>query len=93
MLGPQAGALHLGTTADPLERLLGGSTYSMGGASRYITSLFTAITTFIQRAYPEAGGHGLLVVPVLPSTTQDITWDEVTRHAVQERHGGLLAGD
>ena len=92
MLGPQAGALHLGTTTDPLERLLGGSTYSLGGAARYISSLITAITTFIQRAYPKAGEKGLVVVPGVPSTTEDITWEEVTRHMVKEKHGGLLAG-
>ena len=92
MLGPQAGALHLGTTIDPLERLLGGSTYTLGGAARYITSLSTAITAFIKRAYPTAGGKGLLVVPGLPSTTEDITWDEVTRHSIHQRHGGLLIG-
>ena len=93
MLGPQAGALHLGTTTDPLERLLGGSTYSLGGAARYLSSLTTAITTFIQRAYPKAGEKGLVVVPGVPSTTEDITWEEVTRHMVKERHGGLLAGN
>ena len=32
------------------------------------------------------------MVPGLPSTTEDITWEEVTRHMVHERHGGLLAG-
>lgn len=93
MLGPQAGVLHLGTTADPLERLLGSSTYSMGGASRYLSSLSSAIKSFIERAYPRAGEKGLLVVPVLPSTTEDITWEEVTMHLVQERLGGLLAGN
>ena len=92
MLGPQAGALHLGNTIDPLERLLGTSTYTLGGAARYITSLSTAIKAFIKRAYPTAGGKGLLVVPGLPSTTEDITWDEVTRHSIHQRHGGLLIG-
>ena len=92
VLGPQAGALHLGTTTDPLERLLGTSTYTLGGAARYVTSLSTAITTFIQRTYPTAGGKGMLVVPVLPSTTDSITWDEVTRHSIHQRHGGLLIG-
>ena len=92
MLGPQAGALHLGTTDDPLERLVGGSTFAMGGAARYLTSLIAAIRIFIQRVYPKAGEEGLLVVPLLPSTTEDITWEEVTRHMVHERHGGILAG-
>ena len=92
VLGPQSGALHLGNITDPLERLLGTSTYTLGGAARYITCLSTAITTFIQRAYPTAGGKGLLVVPVLPSTTDDITLDEVTRHSINQRHGGLLIG-
>ena len=64
----------------------------MGGAARYITSLSTAIKAFIDRYYPRAGKKGLLVVPELPSTTEGITWEEVTRHMVQERHGGLLAG-
>ena len=92
VLGPQPGVLHCGTTTDPLERLLGNSTYSMGGAARYITSLSTAIKAFIDRYYPRAGKKGLLVVPELPSTTEDITWEMVTRHMVHERHGGLLAG-
>ena len=93
VLGPQAGALYLGNTTDPLEQLFGTSTYTLGGAARYITSLSTAITAFIQRAYPTAGDKGLLVVPSLPSTTDDITWDEVTRHSIHQRHGGLLAGN
>ena len=93
VLGPQPGVLHCGTTTDPLERLLGNSTYSMGGAARYITSLSTAIKAFIDRYYPRAGKKGLLVVPELPSTTEDITWEMVTRHMVHERYGGLLAAD
>ena len=92
MLGPQAGVLHLGITTDPLERLVGGSTYAVGGAARYLTSLIAAIRIFIQRVYPKAGEEGLLVVPLLPGTTEDITWEEVTRHMVKERHGGILAG-
>ena len=92
VLGPQSGALHQGTTTNPLERLLATSTYNLGGAARYITSLSTAITAFIKRAYPTAGDKGLLVVPGLPSTTDDITWDEVTRHSIHQRHGGLLKG-
>ena len=65
----------------------------MGGAARYITSLSTAIKAFIDRYYPRAGKKGLLVVPELPSTTEDITLEKVTRHMVHERHGGLLAAD
>ena len=64
----------------------------MGGAARYITSLSIAIKAFIDRFYPRAGKKGLLVVPEVPSITEDITWEKVTRHMVRERHGGLLAG-
>ena len=31
------------------------------------------------------------MVPALPSTNEDITWEEVTRHTVRERYGALLA--
>ena len=51
-----------------------------------------AIKAFIDRFYPRAGKKGLLVVPEVPSITEDITWEKVTRHMVRERHGGLLAG-
>ena len=95
MLGPQPNAFYK-TNEDPLERMLKGSTYTIGGASRYINSLETAIDAFIHREYPYLehvmGQRGLRIVPSLPSAGPDITWEELSKHCISERHGGLLQG-
>ena len=95
-LGPQPSAFHR-TSEDPLERMLKGSTYTFGGASRYIKSLETAIDAFIHREYPYLvnvmGQRGLKIVPSLPSADTDITWEELSKHCISERHGGLLQGN
>ena len=95
MLGPQPNAFYK-TNEDPLERMLKGSTYTVGGASRYINSLGTAIAAFIHREYPYLdhvmGQRGLRIVPSLPSAGTGITWEELSKHCISERHGGLLQG-
>ena len=95
VLGPQPNAFYK-TNEDPLERMLKGSTYTVGGASRYINSLETAIDAFIHREYPYLdhvmGQRGLRIVPSLPSAGPDITWEELSKHCISERHGGLLQG-
>ena len=95
MLGPQQNAFYK-TNEDPLERMLKGSTYTFGGASRYINSLETAIDAFIHREYPYLenanGQQGLRIVPSLPDADADITWEELSKHCISERHGGLLQG-
>ena len=91
-LGFQSGALHANTSVDPLERLFAGSTYSFGGVQRYITSIATAIQAFVDREYPDVGGEGLTIVPHLPTPQDGITWDDLSKHCVAERHGGLVQG-
>ena len=91
-LGFQSGVLHANTSLDPLERLSSGSTYSFGGVQRYITSMATAIRAFTDREYPNIGGTGLTIVPDLPSPQDGITWEDVSKHCVAERHGGLVQG-
>jgi len=92
ILGHQRGVLHQTISLDPLERLFAGSTYTFGGAQRYINCLTTAIMAFIGREYPDVGGKGLLMVPHLPSPQEGITWDDLTKHFVAQRHGGLIQG-
>ena len=92
ILGHQRGVLHQTISLDPLERLFAGSTYTFGGAQRYINCLTTAIKAFIGREYPDVGGKGLLMVPHLPSPQEGITWDDLTKHFVAQRHGGLIQG-
>ena len=91
-LGFQSGVLHANTSLDPLERLSAGSTYTFGGVQRYITSMATAIKAFTDREYPNVGGEGLTIVPDLPSPQDGITWEDVSKHCVAERHGGLVQG-
>ena len=91
-LGFQTGVLHANTSLDPLERLSAGSTYTVGGVQRYITSIATAIKAFIDREYPDVGGLGLTRVPDLPSPEDGITWEDLSKHCINERHGGLLQG-
>ena len=91
-LGFQSGALHANTSVDPLQRLFAGSTYTFGGSQRYITSVTTAIQAFIDREYPDVGGKGLKIVPDLPSPQDGITWQDLSKHCVSERQGGLLQG-
>ena len=90
-LGRHPGVLHQTTSIDPLERLAG-STFSFGGAHRYIQRLSTAIKAFMDREYPDFGDKGLTIVPHLPSPQEGITWDDLTKHFVSERIGGLLQG-
>ena len=96
VLGPQPSAFYK-TNEDPLERMLRGSTFTFGGASRYINSLETAIDAFIHREYPYlqdvSKQQGLAIVPSLPSADTDITWEELSKHCISQRHGGLLQGD
>ena len=91
-LGFQSGVLHANTSVDPLERLSAGSTYSFGGVQRYITSIATAIQAFVDREYPDVGGEGLTIVPHLPTPQDGITWDDLSKHCVAEKHGGLVQG-
>ena len=91
-LGFQSGVLHANTSVDPLESLSAGSTYSFGGVQRYITSIATAIQAFVDREYPDVGGEGLTIVPHLPTPQDGITWDDLSKHCVAERHGGLVQG-
>ena len=91
-LGFQSGILHANTSLDPLERLSAGSTYTFGGVQRYINSMATAIQAFTDREYPDIGGEGLTIVPDLPSLQDGITWEDLSKHCIAERHGGLLQG-
>ena len=91
-LGFQSGVLHANTSLDPLERLSAGSTYTFGGVQRYITSIATAIQAFTDREYPDVGGKGLTIVPELPSPQDGITWEDLSKHCVGQRHGGLVQG-
>ena len=94
MLGPQTKALFT-TSEDPLERTLRGSTYTMG-ADRYTKSLDNAIDAFVHREYPYLANptkqQGLQIVPSLPTADGDISVEELTRHCISERLGGLLEG-
>ena len=91
-LGVQSGVLHANTSLDPLERLSAGSTYTFGGVQRYITSIATAIQAFTDREYPDVGGKGLKIVPDLPSPQDGITWEELSKHCIGMKHGGLVQG-
>ena len=88
-LGYQSGVLHDNGT-DPLERLFSGSTYTFGGHQRYSASITTAIKAFTDREYPDVGGKGLKIVPELPSPQDGVTWEDLSKHCVQERHGALV---
>ena len=77
---------------DPLERLFPGSTYTFGGSQRYTTSIAKAIQAFTDREYPDVGGKGLKIVPDLPRPQDGITWEDLSKHCVTERHGGLVQG-
>ena len=77
---------------DPLERLFPGSTYTFGGSQRYTTSIANAIQAFIDREYPDVGGKGLKIVPDLPRPQDGITWEDVSKLWVAEKHGGLVQG-
>ena len=90
-LGYQSGVLHA-SGVDPLERLFGRSTYTFGGVQRYITSIATAIQAFTDREYPDVGGKGLAIVRDLPSPQDGITWEDLSKHCIEERHGGLVEG-
>ena len=94
MLGPQTQALFT-TSKDPLERTLRGSTFTMG-ADRYTKSLDNAIDAFVHREYPylvdPTKQQGLQIVPSLPTADGDISVEELTRHCISERLGGLLEG-
>ena len=90
-LGYQSGVLHA-SGVDPLERLFGDSTYTFGGVQRYITSIATAIQAFTDREYPDVGGKGLAIVRDLPSPQDGITWEDLSKHCIEERHGGLVQG-
>ena len=92
-LGRHRGVLHQTTSLDPLERLaFAGSTFSFGGVHRYIKRLSTAIKAFMDREYPDFSGKGLTIVPHVPSPQEGITWDDLTKHFVSERIGGLIQG-
>ena len=92
-LGFQSGVLHdANNNVDPLERLFAGSTYTFGGVQRYKTSIATAIQAFTDREHPDIGGKGLKVVPDLLSPQDGITWEDVSKHWVAERHGALVYG-
>ena len=91
-LGPQVGVLHNNTSLDPLERLFAGSTFAFGGAQRYIMCLSTAITAFMDREYPSVRSGGLTIVPHLPSPQEGISWDDLTKHYIAEKHGGIIQG-
>lgn len=91
ILGFLPGVLHNAIVCvDPLERLFDKSTYTFGGVQRYKDSIEKAIQAFIDREYPDVGGRGLKVVPDLPRPRDDITWEDVSKHWIAERHGGLL---
>ena len=91
-LGFQSGVLHANTSLDPLERLAAGSTYTFGGVQRYITSMATAIQAFTDREYPNVGGEGLMIVPDLPRPQDGITWEDLSKHCVEEKLGALVRG-
>ena len=93
ILGPQPGALHTNTSKDPFERLFQGSTYTFGGHLRYTTSIASAIKAFTEREYPDVGGKGLKIVPDLPSPQEDISWADLSKHCIADRHGGLVQGN
>ena len=88
-LGYQSGVLHDNGT-DPLERLFSGSTYTFGGHQRYSASITTAIKAFTDREYPDVGGKGLKIVPELPSPQDGVTWEDLSKHCLKERHGALV---
>ena len=92
VLGIQSGQLYHDSGQDPLERLLAGSTYTIGGPDRYIKSLKTAIKSFIDREHPDIGEPGLKIVPSLPSGQDGITWEQLSLHCIKERLGGVLEG-
>ena len=92
-LGCHRGVLHQTTSIDPLERLTSaGSTFSVGAVHRYIKRLSTAIKAFMVREYPDFSGKGLTIVPHVPSPQEEITWDDLTKHFVSERIGGVIQG-
>ena len=93
MLGIQSDCLFLDSGQDPLERLLAGSTYTIGGSARYINSLKLAIKAFIDGEHPDVGEKGLKVVPSLPSGQEGITWEELSLHCIKERLGGVISGE
>ena len=92
VLGIQSGRLYHDSGQDPLERLLTGSTYTIGGPDRYINSLKTAIKSFIDREHPDIGEPGLKIVPSLPSGQDGNTWEQLSLHCIKERLGGVLSG-
>ena len=92
-LGFQSGVLHdANNNLDPLERLSAGSTYTFGGAQRFITSIDSAIQVFTDREYPDVGGEGLTIVPHLPTPQDGITWEDLSKHCVADKLGGLVQG-
>merc|ERR1719458_1248663 len=52
----------------------------------------TAIRAFTDREYPDVGGEGLKIVPDLPSPQDGITWEDLSKHCVAQRHGALARG-
>ena len=88
-LGPQVGVLHNNTSLDPLERAFNGSNFALGGV-RLIKSLSVAIKEFTDREYPDVGGTGLKIKPDLPSPQEGITWEDLSRHCITQRQGGLV---
>ena len=53
----------------------------------------TAIQAFTDREYPDVGGEILTIVPDLPSPQDGITWEDVSKHCVPDRRGGLVQGN
>ena len=91
ILGFLSGVLHdAKTRVDPLERLFDRSTYTFGGVQRFKDSIENAIQAFIDREYPDVGGRGLKIVPDLSRPRDGITWEDLSKYCIAEKHGGLL---
>ena len=66
------------------------------GADRFTKSLDNAIDAFVHREYPylvdPTKQQVQQIVPSLPTADGDISLEELTRHCISERLGGLLEG-